>query len=161
MDEILNSANEELKTIINELDASPGFEWKIWKTENKSGRITIWPVSSKDISIFREGKESISMSFQDVRHDSNLLNGESINIQMYSPNQIRKGMNRLPNQVLKAAIDKAKEYNVDFSFNKSLVHREEIQLNLDDVSESVNIVIENIKERCFGIQEFIRVLILE
>lgn len=143
----------------DELPTINDFTWKTWFSKANPGRISIWPEPIRDISIFRKGKEELSLICRDARHDNNLASTDAISLIITSVNTLRRELKNIDNAILSSAVSTAAKHEVNLCFTKRTNFYNAIPINLDDAIESAETVTEVILNYCIAINDFITVLI--
>lgn len=173
---ILQEAQNDVNNFLNEvvektyqgllekkdlLPVPKNFTWQIWKNQASPGVIEISPVALMETGLFSKGKVDLHLTYLDVRHDSKLTETDAVSITINSTNRIRKKLKRLPFDIPSMAeeIELVNESPLDFG--QRVNNRSQLQLNLDSASESSEIVMEYIIERCEEVEAFVSRLLTQ
>jgi len=152
MNQVYQNLVEEIKDLSGRDDV---FVWESWKNESKSGRLDVWPSTKKEVIPFRKGKGDLYLICRDVRHEAELSDTASVSVTIRCTNYFLRSLRQVPSETLELALKTAEEHGTSVDVNKrNVLNREEVKLNLDSVSGSVDSVTEFIMERCQGVKEF-------
>ena len=173
---ILQEAQNDVNNFLNEvvektyqgllekkdlLPVPKNFTWQIWKNQASPGVIEISPVALMETGLFSKGKVDLHLTYLDVRHDSKLTETDAVSITINSTNRIRKKLKRLPFDIPSMAEEIELVNETPLDFGQRVNYRSQLQLNLDSASESSEIVMEYIVERCEEVEAFVSRLLTQ
>ena len=173
---ILQEAQNDVNNFLNEvvektyqgllekkdlLPVPKNFTWQIWKNQASPGVIEISPVALTETGLFSKGKVDLHLTYLDVRHDSKLTETDAVSITINSTNRIRKKLKRLPFDIPSMAEEIELVNETPLDFGQRVNYRSQLQLNLDSASESSEIVMEYIVERCEEVEAFVSRLLTQ
>lgn len=157
LDAIMGQVYENLIEGIKDLSDPEGlFAWKVWKSGAKPGLLEVWPSAKKEIVPFGKGKEDLYVICRDVRREDKLSDTTFVSITIGCTHKFLNSLKRnVPRETLGLALRAAEQIGTNLDVNKKRVlYREEISLELDSASDSVDTVTEYFMERCRGVREF-------
>lgn len=155
---VIDQVHKNLEERVKELSDQEGlFAWEVWKNVTRPGRLWVWPSAKKELPPFRKSRDDLSILYCDVRREDKLSDTTSVSITISCTYKFLDSLKKhVSPETLVQALKVADELGTAIKVNKTRVlYREELSLDLNSVSDSVDLATESIMERCEDLKEFV------